>query len=170
MDTKSVRMSLLLPLLTAVMLSLSLPALGQKAGDTWYVKVNTTKLRSGTDASASVLADLPQGTALKVVENAGTRLKVTAGSQTGYVMKLHVSDAKPASGGGLSGLARSDVQANERQTVASLRGLSPAAKTMAQREGLSENSVKWAEKMEQDAAAISPNDVENFLRAEKIGL
>ncbi len=84
---------------------------------------------------------------------------------------MHVSETKPASGGSaLSGLGHSDVQANEAQTVASIRGLSPAAKTMATQKGLPEQCVKWAEKMETDSAKVTAGDVDSFLKAEKIGL
>ncbi len=142
------------------------------AQQTVYVKTPDAKIRSGPDATSSVVSTPGKGTALTVLETSGTRYKVQApdGSQ-GYISRLLVSETKPASGGGaLSGLGHSDVQANEAQTVASIRGLSPAAKTMATQKGLPEQCVKWAEKMETDSAKVSASDVDTFLKAEKVGL
>lgn len=142
------------------------------AQQTVYVKVNDAKVRSGATADATVVASPAKGASLTVVATEGPRYKVrTADGKEGYISRLHVSTTKPDSGGGtLSGIGRSEVKANEAQTVASIRGLSPAAKTLAQNQGLSAQAVQFAEKMESESAKVSDAQVENFLQAEKIGL
>jgi len=142
------------------------------AQQTVYVKVKDAKVRAGTSATAAVVATPATGAALTVLAVEGPRYKVrTADGKEGYISRLHVSDTKPSSGGGLlSGLGRSEVQANEAQTVASIRGLSPAAKQMAQQEGISAKAVQWAEKMETESAKVTKPQVESFLKAEGVGL
>lgn len=150
---------------------LGLAALAVAQGETVYAKVDDAKVRSGTEVSAPIVATLNKGTAMTVVEKAGTRLKVTVpGGRQGYISRLHVSDTKPDSGGGmLSGVARSEVQANEAQMVASIRGLSPAAKDLAQNQGLRDECIRWAELMETRSAQITKSQVEQFLQVEGIG-
>lgn len=141
------------------------------AQQTVYVKVKDAKVRADASATAAVVATLDVGVPLTVVATEGPRYKIrTAAGKEGYVSRLHVSDTKPSGGSLLSGVGSSGVQANEAQTVASIRGLSPAAKTMAADKGLSEQSVKWAEKMETESDKVTEAQVENFLKAENVGL
>jgi uncharacterized protein YgiM (DUF1202 family) len=158
-------------LLCCAGLLLGLATLAAAQGETVYAKVDDAKVRSGTEVSAPIVASLKKGTAMTVVEKAGTRLKVTVpGGQQGYISRLHVSDTKPDTGGGmLSGIARSEVQANEAQMVASIRGLSPAAKDLAQNQGLREDCIRWADVMENRSAQITKSQVEQFLQVEGIG-
>ncbi len=148
------------------------PALAQKVGDTVYAKVPNARVRKSEAATSELVAELDRGAPMKVLEISGTRVKVAFDGKQGFISRLHVTDVKPKTGGGgvLDDLARSDVSADERQTVASLRGLSPAAKTYAQNAQLTEQSVKWAEQMEKDSEKITPTEVDHFLRAENIGL
>ena len=140
--------------------------------ETVYVKVKDAPVRSGTAATDSVVATLTKGAALTVVAKEGTRYKVKLSTgQEGYISRLHVSDTQPSDGSGaLSGLGRSDVQANEAQMVSSIRGLSPAAKRMAEEGKDTQKYVKWAEQMETESAKITPAEVKNFLQTGGIGL
>jgi ClpP class serine protease len=63
----------------------------------------------------------------------------------------------------------SGVQADERESVSSIRGLNPAVKEMAEDQKMSEQYVKWVESMESLSASIKDSEVDAFLKAEKIG-
>ncbi|GEM_PF-3337765 len=147
-------------------------AAAQKPGGKVYVKVSGAKLRGGAEATAPVVAELARGAELAVVAVEGTRVKASYQGKQGYISRLHVSETRPEEGGGgtLGGMARSDVSADERQTVASLRGLNPAAKAMAEREGVRAECVKWVDRMEQQSARITQPEVQNFLQGGGVGL
>jgi uncharacterized protein YgiM (DUF1202 family) len=143
------------------------------AQDTVYVKMDNAKVRVGTSLSSEVVASLEKGTALRVLATESGRHKVALpGGREGYISRLHVTTTAPTSGRGgvLSGLGGSSgVQADERESVSSIRGLNPAVKEMAEDQKMSEQYVKWVESMESLSASIKDSEVDAFLKAEKIG-
>lgn len=159
-------------MLSGLLLTLAVPVIAQAPGDTVYVKVATTKLRSGASATSPAVADLARGTALTITAKEGTRFQVkTATGQTGYVVNLHVATSKPdAETLSSGGLMKSDMAANEKQTAASLRGLDEIAIDSAKRRGLKAESIKMAEKMEKNGDAITRPDVVKFQKEGGVGL
>lgn len=137
------------------------------AADVMYVRVAKTQVRAGKTSSSAVVTEVPKGTALTVTAKSGVRYAVRLdGGQQGYVSRLHLTDKAPASKGLLSAVGgiRDDRGPTERRTAVSGRGLSEAAKKMANNESLSKDAVSSVEKMEALASSIADEHVSRFRR------
>jgi hypothetical protein len=140
------------------------PALAQSG--TVYVKTNEAEIRNGTQVSSPVVAKVPRGTALPVLEDGRLRVRVRAPSGAeGYVARTMVQN-EPVAGSrtALGGFVVEDRGPSEMRTAASGRGLMEATEEMAARENLDPALVQSVRRMEQLAAAISESAVDAFIR------
>lgn len=143
---------------------------GASLPSTVYVKADNTRVRSGRSASDPVLATLSRGTPLDVQGKVGARYEVTVKGRKGYVSRLKVSTTEPRRERAmLSGLGTSGIGASERESVASLRGLSPVARKLAQAGQADPRAVGWVEKMEAMSSKVTRQDVEGFLNRGGVG-
>lgn len=130
-----------------------------------YVKTNEAEIRDGERVSSAIIAKVPRGAALTVVQDGRLRVKVkTANGVVGFVARTMVQDA-PLSGGkgALGGFVVEDRGPSEMRTAASGRGLMEAAEEMAARENVDPKAVESVRQMEQLAATISDGEVNSFI-------
>jgi len=132
-------------------------------GRTVYAKRANTEIRGGTERTAPVVATVPAGAALTVIQQEGLRYRVRAGNVEGYVASLNVTDVPPKGGGGRQVVLNDRVGPGERSNVGSIRGLSPMAEEYAVKNG-EEEALRQAKQMEQNGEQISEADVDAFLR------
>jgi len=136
------------------------------AADVMYVRVAKAQVRAGKMSSSKVVAEVPQGTQLTVTGKAGVRyaVKLDDGRQ-GYVSRLHLTDKAPASKGLMSVVGiKDDRSLTERRTAVSGRGLSEAARKMADSKPLGKDAASSVEKMEKLASSITDEQVARFCR------
>lgn len=131
-----------------------------------YVKTNEAEIRSGTRLTDPIVAKVPRGTALSIVEDGRLRVKVKVpNGQQGYVARTMVQNEPMSSGkGGLGGFVVEDRGPSEMRSAASGRGLMEAAEKMAESEHIDPAAVESVKRMEQLAASISEADVAAFIK------
>ncbi len=140
-------------------------ARAQAPGDTVYAKRANVTLKEETSPSAADVAEVDQGTALTVLETSGPRLRVrTPDGKEGWVVKLQVTDAAPATARRRS-LLVDDLGPGERQDLSAVRGLSPTAEEYAAATQAPGQAIADARRMEQITEALTPADVDAFLAA-----
>lgn len=147
-------------------IGLLLCAVAVDAATLVYAKTPTLKVRSEASAMSDVVAEEPRGAVLELLGKERFFYRVrTAQGVTGYVSRMQVSD-KPLDrrSTGLGGLIREDRAPEEMRTAASARGLAEQAEELARAEGISPRDVESLRRMEQRALAISPAEVDAFLR------
>lgn len=157
------RMAALIPV---AILAAGLALIGahaQSPGDTVYAKRANVTLKEGTSPSAADVAEVNQGTALTVLETSGPRLRVrTPDGTEGWVVKLQVTDAAPATGRRRS-LLVDDLGPGERQDLSAVRGLSPTAEEYAAATQAPGQAIADARRMEQITESVTPGQVDTFL-------
>lgn len=138
-------------------------------GPVWVTSAGA-KLSAAPQATAAAVAALPVGAELTVVSTQDKWLQVsTAEGQKGWIYRGKISSTKPAgSGGGLFGpLGKSSIQVSAADTSRSIRGLSPEAEAYAQG---AKTSAEYKRAVDRTLAlAVTPEEVEKFLRDGKIG-
>lgn len=140
--------------------------------ETVYVRSKGVQLRSGTNAAATVVKELPLGADLTVLRRQGMWIQVKdKGGATGWVHKLKVSQTKPEQGGGVfedMGLGgSSDQYVQEARAGRGVRGLSDLAKEYAKGKKISAQDVKAVEWME--GYRTGQREVQQFLKQGGVG-
>jgi len=138
---------------------------------TVYTRTDNVQVRGGVRATDPVLATLPRNTELRVTGQQGTRYEVQlGGGQKGYVPRLKVSTTAPRESRRLlMGMGTSSITVSESDSVAGLRGLSEAAKKLAEAGQLSQQEVAWVETMEALSRRVTKQHVQDFLEQGGIG-
>ena len=154
----SPRWPFLLGLTAAVTLQAALAA-----GGIAYSKRMQTKLLADPSPLAAVNATIGYAKPLKVEETRGAWLRVSAGANAGWVFAGNVSavEIKEAAGG----LA---LNASATTVTAAARGLSEEGAAYANRHQLADarEDLNW---LLEQSAAVSADDLENFLQEKKLG-
>ena len=151
--------------LAVLLAAVSLAAAAElEAGHTAYVIHDGQPLLSDKDPDASAVAKLKSHTEYMVVQISGRWVELKAGSATGWVYEGNVSRDEPPEVND-SGF-KTDASATTLNAAA--RGIDDDAKGYADRKGEAEsaNDVVW---MEQENDAITKDQVQDYLRAHKLG-
>lgn len=149
------------------LLALAVIAGGEAGAAVVYVKVAKGQVRSGREAASALVTEVPQGTALTVLNKDGLRYEIQlADGRKGFISKLSVSESKPSTGGGLGTVKglQDDRAVTERGTAMSARGLSEAAEKSAKDRGVSPAAIESVKQMEQLGAGVKAADVAAFRR------
>jgi hypothetical protein len=154
------RWPFLLGLAAAVTLQAALAA-----GGIAFTKRNETKLLAEPNPLAAVSAKVGFAKQLRVEETRGAWLRVSEGANTGWVFAGNISDAAIKEGTGSAGLA---LNASATTVTAAARGLSDEAVAYASNHKLvnAREDLNW---LLEQSAAVSADDVENFLKEKKLG-
>lgn len=155
-----------LPILIAVSSLAATAALGAfTRGGQAYTKRVETVLRSEPRSLAEPTGKVGYARAVKVEEIRGAWLRVSEGSQSGWVFGGNLAEEKPSEERGLDGLP---IEASKTTATAAARPLAPAAKEFAERKGSTDASadLEW---LAEQAASVTPEEVQAFLAAEKKG-
>ena len=141
------------------------------AGESLWVRAANTEVRATASPSGELVAKLPIGTKVDVVDKGGAWVKVTASvkgkNAAGWVFAAKLSKDKPGAehfGGGTSGTT---VAASEGDTAQAIRGLTPTAESFATRHAISSADVAAVRKME--ALTIPADELAAFMKDGKLG-
>ena len=159
----------------AAALLIALASVSALAGEKRWVVSEGTTLKSQASVSSENVANLPVGSELSILEDAGRWLKVrSANGREGWVYAGRVSDTQPVaevSGGegGLFGdtMQKSTIGVAKSDSARSIRGLSPEVTQYAKQRGTPEEYRKALDKIL--ARSVSSKDIKAFLRDGKIG-
>jgi len=149
------------PVPTATPAATAAPA----APTTVYVSVTRATIRDGESASAAVVAEVPKGTALRVLGTAGQRLKVEAPNRVvGFIVKLNTSNTGPKQDdSGFSDLLKASRGGDEASSGGSIRGIrAPRAP------GVPEPPDEALANARAIGAAVSDEDVKAFMAEGKV--
>ncbi|MBI2518065.1 MAG: hypothetical protein HYV95_14265 [Opitutae bacterium] len=138
---------------------------GLLAGGFAYTKrVETTLLAEPRPLAASV-GKLGYGRKVKIDDTQGAWLHVSDEQAAGWVFAGNLAEAKPAEGKGADALG---LKASETSATAAARPLTPDAEAYAQRRNLTNarDDLAW---LLAEAQKVTPDDVEQFLQAQKKG-
>jgi hypothetical protein len=134
------------------------------AGGVAFTKRLETKLLAEPSALAPVSAKVGYARRLTIEETRGAWLKVSEGSNAGWVFAGNVSEQeiKAATSSGMS------LTASETTVTAAARGLSEEGADYAQRHKLSNarDDLNW---LLEQSAALTPDELEAFLQERKLG-
>lgn len=141
-----------------------------------FVSGEGAKLKSDKTASSDTIAELPVGAALSVQGQDESWYKVSTGGKSGWIYRGKVSETAPApsqqGGDNLFGNAGgSNIMVSEADSARSMRGLNDSEQDAARAAGrparpLSEYKAALDKVL---AAKVEKKDVENFLKAGRIG-
>lgn len=134
-------------------------------GGVAFTKRLETKLLAEPNALAAVSGKVGFARQLTVEETRGPWLRVSEGTNSGWVFSGNISETRLAEGTGTAGLGLS---ASETTATAATRGLSDEAGAYATRRNLAEAQTDLAWLFEQ-SAAIGADDVDKFLQEQKRG-
>ncbi len=148
---------------------------GQAWAESRWVASEGTTLKAEAAATSDNLADLPVGTEVSVLEDAGRWLKVkTTAGKEGWLYTGRVADAPPAAevtggDGGIFGgsMQQSQINTAKADSARSIRGLSPEVAQYAKQRGTPEGLRKALDGIV--ARKVSPKEVRAFLQEGKIG-
>ncbi len=155
-----------LPLLLVVSVLTAAAAFGAFArGGQAFTKRVETLLRAEPRSLAEPTGKVGYAQTVAIEEVRGAWLKVRHGDQSGWVFAGNLAEEKPSEVRGLDGLP---VEAAQTTATAAARPLAPATKEYAERKG-SANASADLEWLAEQAAAVTPEDVQAFLAAEKKG-
>jgi hypothetical protein len=134
-------------------------------GGTAYTKRPETILLAEPQPLAEPAARVGYAQDLNIQEVRGTWLRVTDGKSTGWVFAGNLAEEKPSEVRGLDGLP---VEASETTATTAARPLIPAAEEYSARRGLGNAAadITW---LNEQLAAIKPEDVKAFLQEQKKG-
>ncbi len=151
------------PLALAGFLAIGATAAAQR---TVYVTPSEAEIRSGTGLGGPVVATVPKGTPLTVLQESPLRLRVrAAGGAEGWITARQVQNSSPDSGRGLGGLVRDDRDVTEMRTAATNRGLvGEEAREMAAAEGVSQEAVDQADATDDLAESITDAEIDAFAK------
>lgn len=157
----------------ACMLMFSGAALAQSQ---LFVSGEGAKLKSDKTASSDTIAELPLGTALSVQGQEESWYKVSTGGKTGWIYRGKVSETAPApsqQGGDnlFANAGGSNIMVSEADSARSMRGLNASEQDAARAAGraprpLSDYKAALDKVL---ATKVEKRDVENFLKAGRIG-
>lgn len=142
----------------------SLSAAFAPGGEAFTKRVETALLAEPS-LMATPVAKIGYAQTLKVEALKGAWVRVTDGKNTGWVFSGNLAEEKPSETRGLDGLP---VAASETTAAAAARPLAPAAQDYSSRRGLTNaaDDLTW---LNQQAAAVKPEDVKAFLQEKKKG-
>lgn len=140
-----------------------------------WVTSDGTTLKVEASTAAENVADLPVGTELSILEDAGRWLRVkSTNGKEGWVYAGRVSDTQPTaevggSDGGVFGesMQKSQINTAKADSARSIRGLSPEVSQYAKQRGTPEVFKKELDKVL--ARSVKPSELKAFLREGKIG-
>lgn len=134
-------------------------------GGTAYTKRVETALLSEPKMLATPTARVPYATKLKVEHVQGAWLQVSDGKKSGWVFGGNLAEEKPSETRGLDGLP---LAASQTSAATAARPLTPASEQYSGRHGLqtAADDLNW---LDQQRAAISPEQVQAFLESHKKG-
>lgn len=140
-----------------------------------WVTSDGTSLKAAASMTAESVADLPVGTELTIVENAGRWLKVrSAAGKEGWVYAGRVSDTRPTAEvtggeGSMFGdsMQKSQINTAKADSARSIRGLSPEVSQYAKQRGTPEVFKKELDRVL--ARSVKSVELNRFLREGKIG-
>lgn len=140
----------------------------QAASAPMYVKAPSVSVKSSTAANATILADLPQGTEVFVINTKGKWVQARVGSITGWIYKFKLTTERPAKTSQLlAGLGRGHVSAREGSTASSIRGLSPTSEKYAGRVRIQPQHIAMVKHME--SVKIDKAEIQKFLQEGRLG-
>lgn len=154
----------------AAVWALAAAGLLAQAGTTVYVKPATADVRQSTSPTSPVVASVPKGTALRVVEAVGARFRVQLpDGRSGFIARLNTTPDRPATGGnsGLGGMVRNS-NTGEQGSGGAIRGLHPINDRYAKEGVVSPTAVADTEAMNRMPASVSAEDVDRFLAEGKV--
>lgn len=134
-------------------------------GGSAYTKRTETALLAEPQMLAPPVARIGYGRQLKVEAVKGAWVRVSQGTNNGWVFGGNLADEKPSEKEGLDGIP---FAASETTAAAAARPLLPASEQYAARHTLARpaDDIKW---LKQQQVKISPEDVQTFLREQKKG-
>lgn len=154
---------LLICAVTAVSAATALAAFTR--GGNAYTKRVDTVLRAEPRSLAETVASLGYARTVRIEEIRGPWLRVSDGDKSGWVFGGNLAEEPPDETRGLDGLP---LEASKTTATAAARPLTPAAKDYAERKGATnaEADLEW---LGEQSAAVTAEDVQAFLEAEKKG-
>lgn len=130
-----------------------------------FTKRVETALLAEPNLMAKPVAKIAYAQTLKVETVKGAWVKVSDGKNAGWVFAGNLAEEKPSETKGLDGLP---VAASETTAAAAARPLMPVSQEYSSRRGLGKaaDDLTW---LNQQAAALKPEDVKAFLQEKKKG-
>jgi len=158
------RSSALLVLLAGALAPAALLA-AFKVGGMAYTKRPETSLLSDPQPFAETVARIGYAQELEIKELKGNWMRATDQKATGWVFAGNLAEEKPSEVRGLDGLP---LEASETTATTAARPLIPAAEDYLNRRGLTNagEDLAW---LNQQAAAITPENIKTFLKEQKKG-